>query len=271
MYNIEPFKILFNMKSYLKYILVIFFTIFSFYYTDKVIELSNYNDTILASINDYAKNNNTSCIEGTINENGIVLGLSGIEVDKNKSYSNMKGIGFKKDLIEYKENKCILNKIDNLDKYIISGNNYINKISIVIDIDTLNYYEKMINIFDSENSKYNLLVNINNVYDIKYKNNILFKTNSNNIKEFKKIVNNFYCVKYYDFNIIDYCKKEKINSINKIHYIDSSLLLNTKKILDKGIIIFIKENNQNLIELNSTIKYIKSRGYEIVSIDELLS
>ena len=55
-----------------------------------------------------------------------------------------------------------------------------------------------------------------------------------------------------------------------INYIDSYLLSNTKKILDKGIIIFIKENNNNLNELLPTIKYIKSRGYNIVSINELL-
>ena len=96
------------MKSYLKYMLVIFFTIFSFYYTDKVIELSNYNDTILASINDYASLNDTKCIEGIINEYGIVLGLDGISVDKNKSYSNMKGIGFREDLLEYKKDKSCL-------------------------------------------------------------------------------------------------------------------------------------------------------------------
>ena len=98
------------MKKYLKNIIVIFFVLFSFYYTDKVIEISKYNDTILVSINDYAKKTDYECREGNINEFGIVLGLSGIKVDKNKSYSNMKGIGFKKELIEYKENKCILNK-----------------------------------------------------------------------------------------------------------------------------------------------------------------
>lgn len=60
-------------------------------------------------------------------------------------------------------------------------------------------------------------------------------------------------------------------SINIMNYFDNSLLSNTKKILDKGIIIFIKENKSNLNELLPTIKYIKSRGYNIVSIDELLS
>ncbi len=258
------------MKSYLKYLSIICFAVFSFYYTDKVVELSEKNNTTLVSINDYALNNNSECIEGYINEDGIVLGLSGMEVDKNKSYSNMKGIGFKEELIEYKKKKCILNKEDNYDKYIISGNKSNKNISLVIDLDSLKYYDEMMNISNSENVAINILTNMNNVNKIP-KENILYKDNTNNIKKFQKIINNFYCVKTNEYEIINDCKKEKINSLKIINYIDENLLSNTKKILDNGIIIFIKENYVNTIELLATIKYIKSRGYSIVSIDELLS
>ena len=183
----------------------------------------------------------------------------------------MKGIGFKEDLIEYKENKCILNKEDNLDKYIISGNKVDKNISLVIDLDSLNYYEDMILIAEKENIELNLLTNYNNYDNLKYTNNILYKTNTDDISNFKKKVNNFYCVKTNDFDLLEYCKKEKINSIKMINYISSDLLINVKRMLDNGNIIFIKETNYNLKELLSTIKYIKSRGYNIVNIDKLLS
>ncbi len=258
------------MRPYIKYLSIILIAVFSFYYTDKVIELSEMNNTILVSINDYAKNNNSKCIEGQINDMGIILGLSGMEVDKNKSYSNMKGIGFKEELIEYKKKKCILNKEDNLDKYIIRGNISKSNVSLVIDIDTLKYYEEIIKIFEYEKVEVNILANLNNIEKINNK-NILYKDNNNNIKKFKKAIHNFYCVKTNDYEIINDCKKEKINSIRIVNYINDNLLSNTKKILDKGIIIFIKENYTNTNELLSTIKYIKSRGYNIVSIDELLS
>lgn len=259
------------MKTYLKYLLVIFFTIFSFYYTDKVIELSEYNNTILASIEDYAENNDYKCKEGYIKEDGIVLGLSGLEVNKNKSYNKMKGIGFKEELLEYKSNKCILNKENNLDKYIISGNEYKNNVSLVIDIDTLKYYNDMLLIAKEENIDINTLTNFNNIDSIQDKTNILYKTTSDDIKEFKKKVSNFYCVKTNNFDILKYCEKEKLNSINMINYIDTDLLINIKKMLNNGSIIFIKENNKNLNELRASIKYIKSRGYNIVNIDTLLS
>ena len=258
------------MRPYIKYLSIILIAVFSFYYTDKVIELSEMNNTILVSINDYAKNNNSKCIEGQINDMGIILGLSGMEVDKNKSYSNMKGIGFKEELIEYKKKKCILNKEDNLDKYIIRGNISKSNVSLVIDIDTLKYYEEIIKIFEYEKVEVNILANLNNIEKINNE-NILYKDNNNNIKKFKKAIHNFYCVKTNDYEIINDCKKEKINSIRIVNYINDNLLSNTKKILDKGIIIFINENYTNTNELLSTIKYIKSRGYNIVSIDELLS
>ena len=207
------------MKKYLKYIGIIVFTIFSFYYTDKVIELSDYNNTILVSIDDYANIFDRKCKEGSINEDGIILGYSGISVDKNLSYSNMKGIGFKEELIEYKKDKCILNKDDNKDKYIISSNKYQNNVALIIDLINLNYYEDMIKIANNENIKLNLLVNNYNYDNLTYKDNILLKTNSNIIKEFKKKNPNFYCVKYNSFDVIKYCEKEGINSILIKNYI----------------------------------------------------
>lgn len=253
------------MKSYLKYILVIFLTLFSFYYMDKVIELSEYNNSILVSINDYALKNNKNCIEGNINSNGIILGYSGLIVNENKSYSNMKGVGFKKELIEYDKDKCILNKEDNLDKYIVSGNKINKNISIVIDIESKEYYKEMIDIFEDKKIKYNILTS-NELEDF---DNILY--DGNNIKSIYKKYNNIYCVKTSNYEIINDCKKYKINSINAINIINKDLLIQTKKILDNGIIIFIKENNLNLYELSITLDYIKSRGYNIVNVDELLS
>lgn len=255
------------MKEYLKYLFMIFMVMFSFYYTDRVFEFSLHNNTILASIDDYALRNDTKCIEGTINQDGIILGLSGIKVNKNKSYSNMKGNGFKKELIEYDKEECILNKENNIDKYIISGNSINKNISLVIDIVNQKYYKKMIDIFNDNHIKYNLLINDNfnnNEYET-----ILYK--GENIKLIKKQYNNIYCVKTNNYEILNDCKKYNINSIRMINYIENNLYTNIKKLLNNGSIIFIKESNLNLDELEITFNYIKSRGYQIVDINELLS
>ena len=265
------------MRNYYKYILITIFALFSFYYSNKIIELSEKNNVLLVSINDYAKENDYKCREGSITEDGIILGLSGLSVNKDRSYNNMKGIGFKKELIEYDENKCILNKDNNKDKYIIKGNDYNYNVSLVIDVNTGSYFKKMMTIANNKNVELNLLMNFNmlnnNLEKVENHSNILFKGNSEKeLNNFIKILHNeFYCVKTNDYEVIDICKKEKLNSIKLLDYIESDLLTNTKKILDKGKIIFIKETNNNLNELSATINYIESRGYNIVSINELLS
>ena len=252
-----------------KYISIIILTLFKFIYMNKVIELSDSNNTLLVAINDYSSNNSEECIEGSINSDGVTLGYPGKIVSVEDSYSNMKGSVFDESLIEYKKDKCILNKEDNIDKYIISGNKHDKKVSIVIDIDSTLYFKHMKDIFDSEKSSVNYLVSYNNT--ILVDNNILIKTNTDNIRKFKSKINHFYCVKYDNFDVLEYCKKEHINSIRMVNYIGSNLLYNVKKLLNNGSIIFIKENESNYIELKAAIKYIKSRGYQIVSIDELFS
>ena len=252
--------------NYLKYIVCIVIVIFSFAYTNKLVEYTKTNNTLLASIEKYAKDNNQYCIEGKINEIGIILSFNGKIVDKNKSYSNMKGSLFNEKDIEYKEDECILNKENNLDKYIIGGNEIDNNISIVIDVTNKKYYKEMKDIFIKNNVQYNILINdyYENVDEI----NILYK--GNNVKQIKKIYDKVYCVEYKN-NILEQCKKEKINTIKIINYIDSNLYSNIKKIINKGGIYFIKESNKNLQELEITLNYIRSRNYNIVSIDELLS
>ena len=265
------------MKNYYKYFLICLFALFSFNYINKIIELSEKNNVLLVSINDYANKYDYKCREGSISEDGIILGLAGMSVNKDRSYNNMKGSIFNERLIEFDKNECILNKENNLDKYIIRGNEYLNNISLVIDVDSGKYFNKMIKVGNNNNVEINLLMNHNTLYnklnDIDNHSNILFKGKSKNeLDNFINLLHNeFYCVKNNDYDVIEICKDKKINSIRMINYIESDLLSNTKKILDKGLIIFIKETNSNLNELSSTIKYIKSRGYNIVSINELLS
>ena len=248
--------------NFFKYVILILLIFFSFFYTNKVVDYVETNNVVLSRINEYALEYDKKCVEGSINEYGVILSFSGKLVDKNKSYSNMKGSLFNENLIEYKKDECILNKEDNMDKYIISGNRIVNNISLVIDVTNKRYFEKMIGILDKYNLDSNLLVNdsFTGSGDV-----LLYK--GKNIKEFKNKYDSFYCTG----EIIDICKKEKINTIRIMNYIDDNLFFNIKKFLNNGNIIFIKESSNNLSEFEIVINYIKSRGFNIVSIDELLS
>lgn len=118
---------------------------------NKVIELSKKNDVIMKAINLYKDDYDYKCTEGSINNSNIIIGNSGKSVNVIKSYSNMKGIGFRKDLISYDKDECITSTSNNLDKYIIGAYNNINNISIVIKINDGKYINEMINIFDKNN------------------------------------------------------------------------------------------------------------------------
>jgi hypothetical protein len=226
-----------------------------------LIKYSVSNNTILDEIDNYASRVDRNCIEGSINEDGIILGYNGLVVDKMKSFSNMKGGLFNEDKLVFKEDVCILNRNDNLDKYIISGNIYEMKVSIVIDVVNHKYYKKMINIFDNYGLEYNLMVN-----DYYEGDNVNLIYKGNNISYYEGVI----CV-YYEEDILKECERYGFNSIRMTNYIDGDLFLNIKKILNKGNIIFIKESYNNLNELAITLNYIKSRGYDIVSVNELLS
>lgn len=247
--------------KYIKCIFLILVCGFICIYTDRLIKYSVSNNTILDEIDNYASRVDRNCIEGSINENGIILGYNGLVVDKMKSFSNMKGGLFNEDKLVFKEDVCILNRNDNLDKYIISGNIYEMKVSIVIDVVNHKYYKKMINIFDNYGLEYNLMVN-----DYYEGDNVNLIYKGNNISYYEGVI----CV-YYEEDILKECERYGFNSIRMTNYIDGDLFLNIKKILNKGNIIFIKESYNNLNELAITLNYIKSRGYDIVSVNELLS
>ena len=71
----------------------------------------------------------------------------------------MKGIGFDEKLLEYNKEECILSTNNNYDKYIIAGNNYINNISLVIDVNNGKYFSKMVKIAENKDVSINLLFN----------------------------------------------------------------------------------------------------------------
>ena len=189
----------------------------------------------------------------------------------------MKGIGFKEELLEFDKDECILNKKNNIDRYILKGNDYNKNVSIVINTDSGKYFNKMLDVSESKNIEINLLMNTSflrdNITDDYNHSNILYKGSSlSDLNNFYSLLHNeFFCVKTNDYEITNDCKNKKLNSIKMNNEIKKDLLISTKKLLNNGAIIFIRENEFNLSELSSAINYIKSRGYNIVNINELLS
>ena len=110
-------------KSYLTIVGICLLTIFSFYYTNKIIEFSKSKDLIMIEIMNNKDNYNKISIDALINNNYITPGSEGLEVDIDKSYNKMKKLGkYNENLYVYNIVKPTISIKDNYDKFVINGN-----------------------------------------------------------------------------------------------------------------------------------------------------
>ena len=77
-----------------------------------------------------------------------------------------------------------------------------------------------------------------------------------------------YCL-YINEEYLNTCKNYKINTISPV-IIEKGLYNYMKTKKENGYIYQVKENDINIKELNSTIIYLKQKGYNILNINELL-
>ena len=90
------------MKKVIQMIIISLFTIFSFYYTDKIIEFSKKQDPIMTKIINSKETKEIEPVNAVISENTILVGESGLKIDINNSYEQMKKINeFNENLLEY--------------------------------------------------------------------------------------------------------------------------------------------------------------------------
>lgn len=256
---------------------------FTFFYTEKVIDISIEQDEIMAKIKEEEQNYNISPKNAIIKDNTIIPGNSGRQIDEQSSYKAMKKIGY------YDESLLIYSRIypdvsiyNNYNKYIIKGNISNKDVSLIyiisndktIDnvIDIVNNNQTVINFFIDSNFLNNNINIINkiNKYEIynygssgKYTrdnliitNNIINNKANNNstfclfLEEDEKSLNN--CINNKMLSLSPTVRGQYINIVNNV---------------TSGSIILI----ENTKELDSIIKYIKTKGYNIVSLSKLIT
>lgn len=270
------------MKKLFEYTGILTLIALSFIYTEKAVELVNKNDPIMVSINDYAINNDKGCVEGSITSDGVILGLNGLIVDKEESYSNMKGWGYNEELMEYELDKCLINAGAYIDEYIVKGNVSKKSINIIVNINDGSNLDDINNIFSKNNINISYGVtgeflndNMNLINKYNGDNFIYTGNNEDDLKLYLDIMNSIdkkifkTCLEIGDTFILGYCSENRINTIRAKNYFTKDYLLNTKKSLDNGEILIFKESSQLVNELNSIINYIKAKGFNIVNTKEL--
>ena len=255
---------------------------FSFILTENTSKLMKDNDEIMINLKGVSKNYEVLSIDAKIDDDEIIPGIKGKTVDLEKSYQVMKKIGtYNNSLIIYKEVIPTVSINDNYDKYVVSGNDNKNMVSLILKIDDNTNIDSIINLIESKNIDVNFFVtnawSENNIEILKkisekYVIGNLELYNVKNCVIKKTIVQkNYYC---YSENknelLLNECSSNKMYTILPSLVINKNLLSKVKKEISNGSIISIEVNANTLKELANTIDYINSKGYKIVNLDTLL-
>lgn len=232
----------------------------------------NNKDPLMKQIKEVKDNYTLYPVSAILNNDTIIPGISGKEIDVSKSYEEMKlGKIFRQELLVYKTLYPKEMLINNKDKYIIRGNNNKNKVSLLVILNDINItnIDKNITIFLNHKD-----ISIKNIHKLKgypiytYGNNgkydeeVLVSDNTiiNRISPYQSK----YCLlKSKNSLILNICSNNDMYTIIPNIIGDYS---DIKKNLSNGSIILLN----NYKNINIIIKYINSKGYEIVPLSELL-
>lgn len=272
------------LKKILKVSAVLLLVGFSFFYTEKVTMIARNSDPIMRAIKKEESNKKVSNVNPVINNDEYIMGINGCEIDVDKSYSKMRSVGeFKEELIVMKETS---NDKDLTNKYVIGGNNKEKNVSLIFivnkDIDSsltdyinqknikVNYFidgkyleENMITVkFLSENNNIYYL-GVNEEYSdeyMLYHNNLIGMNGTNESK---------YCfTNDKNSDTLKLCNDYNMTTI-KSDVIKDNVYKTIKDKLNNGVIFAVDSNN--IDEIKVSINYILSKGYNIVSLEDLLS
>ena len=267
--------------KYIKLIGLISLICFSFFVTDKIIDVSSMQDEIMIKIKEEASLFSKSPKDAIINGDYIIPGVSGRNVDINKSYNEMKKIGyFDKSLFKYEKILPNISIYNNYDKYIIHGNDLTKNVSLIYIINNKNSLNNFLSVFKTKEKinffiDSNILSNSLNIIDEIGRNNIYnYGNNGKYTRDNLLITNNI--INNKANNLSSFCLFLEVNDASLKNCANSKMLsvmpniigyTNLKKKLINGSIILL----DNIKETNNIIDFVNSKGFSIVTLDELIN
>lgn len=262
-------------------------TLFSFYYADRIIDLSKREDPIMEKIISRQEENSIGPVNSIIEGGFITVGISGREVDIEKSYEKMKKLKkYSDNLLEYINVKPSISIEGNLDKRIKGSVRDDRVLAIVFKTNDIDMLKQIDYILDKNEMDATIFMNAKVIEDnlVLIKNSISnhiyfgvydYNNTFNNIstKYVKKLLfSNLnysnYCL-YKDELFIKSCKYYKISTIDPV-FIRSNVYNYFKTNKENGLIYEIGVTKNNIKELNSTLLYLNQKGYSVTNLDMLL-
>lgn len=276
------------LKKTCKLIGILLLLVFSFVYTEKVFTTAKDNNSVMKEVIKYKNSYDIKPKEPIIKKDELILGYSGLIVDKEATYKNMDD-KFDKDKIVYKDKFPNTTITKNYNYYIKQGNVTSKSVAIIFKVknennlnsflDNINKLDIKINFFidaswlsDNIEKAFemtNMGYDIYNLgYDGKYDKKSINK--SNNLIESITLKDSKYCLNE-DKN--DYekevCKKKKMLTL--LPTMVNPSILELRQNLVKGAIISYDLDTFDNSNINIILKTITSRGYTVKSLNDVIN
>ena len=276
------------MKKIFKITFLLIFIVIGTYQTSKITTRIQENDSIMKQIKENKNKFIIEAVDAEVNNNEIIPGITGVEIDYKKSYNNMKKYG------TYNESLTVLKDLfpkvsieNRFDKYITKGNSNNRNVSLIFKLDKTENLESLINLLNQKKVSVTFFIdgkllesNINKIRNLKNHEveilnyngeveEVILKTSFSYLETVTGKTAKYCYTEKEDISLLKICAKEKIHTIKGTNIIDENLYKNIKNNLYNSAIYTI--NKYTIEELSSTIDYLKSKGYNIVTLECLLS
>ena len=281
-----------NKKKVIQVISVTLLMLFSFFYTNKSIELIRENDPIMKQIKETNMKYKVDPVNATIIGNKIIPGKSGKEIDYQKTYAKMKKYGtYNETLTVLKEIEPAVSVDDYYDKYIVQGNTERKNVSLVFKTDTISNLLSILNILNQKNIPATffvdglLLENNTSLFETMTQNNheleilsydnkydeIYFDSALNYLSSITKRKGKYCYAEYDQKEVIELCSKLKLHTIIPTVKTTTMPYKEIKDKLYNSAIISLPLSTITEEQLPAIIDYIKQKGYTSLSLEALLS
>lgn len=142
------------MKNFFQAIGIISLLCFSFIYTEKTVMVVKEFDDIMVQIKETNDTYRVPATDAVIDGNTIIPGISGSEINIDKSYSKMKRYGkYNEKLLEYTTTPPTVSLSSNMNKYVIQGNKEKKMVSLLFLVEANDSVSALLKVLSDKNMK----------------------------------------------------------------------------------------------------------------------
>ncbi len=276
-------------KNTIKLFSLFLLLLLSFIYTDKVFNEARGNDPLMKEVISYKKAHDVKPVEPKIKDDEMILGMSGLIINEEKSYKNMKEDDtFNKQKLVYDKKNPNTSITKTYDYYITNGISK-NMVSIIFKVNNSTNVSELLSILAKTNVTVNFfidgsyleknvetafsMVNLNSEiynlgYDNKYSKSMISVTN--NLIESITLKDSLFCLnEVKNDNYKDICASKKMLTLSP--KLVNPSITDLKKNLSKGVMIVYDLDEFDTSKFNFIISVIESRGYKIKGLSKLIN